>query len=101
MSSKEENVSTPPEPETIEVREPQVSPDGVHTKPTATHSKGILTLAVAVAALALVIYTGIHSRAVAESRLKQRTEEAAIPAVIVVFPRQGAPTNEIMLPGIT
>src|SRR5258706_1296127 len=49
----------------------------------------------------LLIYSGIHSRAAAESRLKQRTEEAAIPTVAVVFPREGAPTQEIVLPGNT
>jgi RND family efflux transporter MFP subunit len=48
-----------------------------------------------------VIYSGIHSRAVAESRLTQRTQEAAIPTVAVVFPREGAPLQEIVLPGNT
>jgi RND family efflux transporter MFP subunit len=48
-----------------------------------------------------MIYSGIHSRAAAESRLTKRTEEAAIPTVAVVFPREGAPTQEIVLPGNT
>ena len=51
--------------------------------------------------LVLVLYSGIHSRVAAESRLKQRTEEAAIPTVAVVFPKEGAPTQEIVLPGVT
>lgn len=55
----------------------------------------------AFAAIALLLYSGIHSRAAAESRLKQRTEETAIPSVTVVFPKEGAPTNEIVLPGVT
>jgi len=38
---------------------------------------------------------------VAESRLTQRTQEAAIPTVAVVFPKEGAPTQEIILPGNT
>jgi RND family efflux transporter MFP subunit len=53
------------------------------------------------AAIALLIYSGIHSRTAAESRLKQRTEEAALPTVGVVFPQEGAPTQEIILPGNT
>jgi len=48
-----------------------------------------------------VTYSGIHSRAVAEARLAQRTQEAAIPTVAVVLPREGAPTQEIVLPGST
>ena len=78
-----------------------MSPDGFHTKPRAAHSKWFFALAVAVAAVASMIYAGIHSRVAAESRLKQQTEAAAIPTVNVIFPRQGAPTNEIVLPGVT
>src|SRR6202030_2615549 len=61
----------------------------------------ILISAAALAAIALLIYSGIHSRVAAESRLKQRTEEAAIPTVAVVSPQEGAPTQEIILPGNT
>jgi RND family efflux transporter MFP subunit len=53
------------------------------------------------AALTLLIYSGIHSRAAAESRLAQRTQEIAIPTVAVVSPKEGAPTQEIVLPGNT
>ena len=31
----------------------------------------------------------------------KRTEEAAIPTVAVIFPKEGAPTQEIILPGNT
>jgi RND family efflux transporter MFP subunit len=48
-----------------------------------------------------VTYSGIHSRAVAESRLAQRTQEAAVPTVALVSPKEGAPTQEIVLPGNT
>lgn len=65
------------------------------------HRASRLLLVVAVAALALLLYSGIHSRVTAESRLKQRTEDAAIPTVAVVFPKEGAPTQEIVLPGTT
>jgi RND family efflux transporter MFP subunit len=60
-----------------------------------------LFAAIALALVAAVIYSGIHSRAAAESRLKQRTEEAAVPTVAVVSPKEGAPTDEIVLPGVT
>jgi RND family efflux transporter MFP subunit len=101
MTSSEENVTTTPEPEMIEGQKMQPNPDGLHARPGARYRTAILVAAVALAALALMIYSGIHSRAAAESRLKQRTEEAAIPTVSVVFPREGAPTQEIVLPGNT
>src|SRR5438309_4958363 len=96
MTSSEENVTTTPEPEMIEAQPVQPSP---HLGPG--RRTGILVAAAALAALAFLIYSGIHSRAAAESRLKERTEEAAIPSVTVVFPREGAPTQEIVLPGNT
>src|SRR5260370_10040994 len=100
MTSSEENVTTTPEPETIEVQTMQPNSDGFHARPGDRGRIAILVPA-AVAALAFLIYSGIHSRAAAESRLKQRTEEAAIPTVAGVFPREGAPPQEIVLPGNT
>ena len=93
MTSSEENVTTTPEPETIEVQTMQPNPDGFHARPGARGRIAVLVAAAAFAALAFLIYSSIHSRAAAESRLKQRTEEAAIPTVAVVFPREGAPTQ--------
>src|SRR6266478_2065620 len=101
MAPSEENVTTTPEPETIEAQPVQPSPDEFHPLPGPRRRSAILFAAAALAALALMIYSGIHSRAAAESRLKQRTEEAAIPTVAVVFPKEGAPTQEIVLPGNT
>jgi RND family efflux transporter MFP subunit len=101
MTSSEGNVTSTPEPETIEVQAMQPSPDGFRSHPGAPRRIAILVAAAALALLALVIYSGIHSRAVAEARLEQRTEQAAIPTVEVVFPREGAPTQEIVLPGNT
>src|SRR6266446_4145886 len=101
MASSEENVMTTPEPETIEVPTMQPSSDGFRPRHRARRRTSILVAAAALAALGLMIYSGIHSRAAAESRLKQRTEEAAIPTVAVVFPREGAPTQELVLPGNT
>src|SRR6267378_3520662 len=99
MASSEENVTTTPESKAIEAQHVQPSPDGF--RPRTGGRIAILVAAAAFAALAFLIYSGIHSRAAAESRLKQRTEEAAIPTVAVVFPREGAPTQEIVLPGNT
>jgi len=101
MTPSEENVTTTPEPEMIEGQKMQPNPDGFHARPGGRYRTAILVAAAALAALALMIYSGIHSRAAAESRLKQRTEDAAIPTVSVVFPREGAPTQEIVLPGNT
>ena len=101
MTSSDENVTTTPEPETIEAQIIQPSPDGLHPGPGARGRTAILVAVAAFAALAFLIYSGIYSRAAAESRLKQRTEEAAIPTVAVVFPKEGAPTQEIVLPGNT
>jgi RND family efflux transporter MFP subunit len=94
-------VTNTPAPETIEVQTMQRSPDGFRSGPGVRSRTAILVAAAALALLALVIYSGIHSRAVAEARLEQRTEQAAIPTVDVVFPREGAPTQEIVLPGNT
>ncbi len=101
MTSSEENVTNTPAPETIEVQTMQPSPDGFRSGAGARRRTTVLVAAAALALLALVIYSGIHSRAVAEARLEQRTEQAAIPTVDVVFPREGAPTQEIVLPGNT
>jgi RND family efflux transporter MFP subunit len=91
-------VPTSTEPKMIEGQTARPSTDGFHLRRGAWHQTAVF---VAAAALALLIYFGIHSRAAAESQLKQRTEEAAIPTVAVVFPREGAPTQEIVLPGNT
>jgi RND family efflux transporter MFP subunit len=100
MASSEEIVTTR-EPETIEVQTMQPSPDGFRPRPRTRRQTAVLVAAAALAALAFLIYSGIHSRAAAESRLTKRTEEAAIPTVAVVLPQEGAPTQEIVLPGNT
>jgi RND family efflux transporter MFP subunit len=101
MTPNEGNVTITPEPETIEVQTMQPSADGLRSRPGTKPRTAILFAAVMLAFIALLIYSGIHSRAVAEARLAQRTQEAAIPTVDVVFPREGAPTQEIVLPGNT
>jgi RND family efflux transporter MFP subunit len=100
MTTGENNVATTPEPQAMELKSSGSHPSGVAPGPMR-HRAALLFAAIALAFVGAVIYSGIHSRAAAESRLKQQTEEGAIPTVSVMFPRQGAPTNEIVLPGVT
>ena len=57
--------------------------------------------AVIVLVLGIVIYSGIHERAEAESSLGASTERAAVPIVNVVQPSSAGLTQEIVLPGNT
>jgi RND family efflux transporter MFP subunit len=97
----EENVTTTPKQETIEVKTTPPSPDSAQPQPGISRRTAIIILVAALAAIALLLYYGIHSRAAAESQLAQRTEEAAVPTVVVIHPKEGAPTDEIVLPGVT
>ena len=56
---------------------------------------------VAAVLLGVVIYSGIHQRAMAASNLGAATERAAIAAVNVVEPNSGTALQEIVLPGTT
>ena len=58
-------------------------------------------LGIAAVALGVVIYSGIHQRAMAASNLGTVTERAAISTVNVVAPKSGAALEEIVLPGTT
>ena len=94
MTTAPERISIAPEPsqQASDVRPPE---SVVHRR------TGLVISAAALVVLILLLYFGIHSRVAAESRLKQRTQEAAIPTVAVTFPKEGAPTQEIVLPGTT
>jgi multidrug efflux pump subunit AcrA (membrane-fusion protein) len=101
MASSEGNVMTTTEPETIDVQTARRSSDEFLLRQGVQRRIAILVAAVVLATLSLLIYSGIHSRVAAESQLMKRTEEAAVPTIAVVFPKQGAPTQEIILPGNT
>jgi RND family efflux transporter MFP subunit len=58
-------------------------------------------LGVAALLLGVVIYSGIHQRAMAASNLGDTTERAAIVAVNVVEPKSGTALQELVLPGTT
>jgi RND family efflux transporter MFP subunit len=51
--------------------------------------------------LAYVIYSGIKARAEASTNLQAETQRAAIPTVSVTYPKENAPTEEVVLPGNT
>src|ERR1700677_2969401 len=51
--------------------------------------------------LGVVIYSGIHQRAMAASNLGTATERAAIATVNAVEPKSGAALQELVLPGTT
>src|SRR6266478_5608598 len=51
--------------------------------------------------LAYAIHGGITTRVAAESSLARSTEDAAIPIVNVIHPKDGAPLEELVLPGNT
>src|ERR1700761_8832914 len=58
-------------------------------------------LGVAALLLGVVIYSGIHQRAMAATNLGTVTERAAVATVNVVEPKPGAGLEEIVLPGTT
>ena len=58
-------------------------------------------LGVAALLLGVVIYSGIHQRAMAASNLGDATERAAVAAVSVVEPKSGTELQELVLPGTT
>jgi RND family efflux transporter MFP subunit len=49
--------------------------------------------------VAIIVIWGISSRRKANAQLSQETRELAIPTVMVVHPKRGAPQQEIVLPG--
>src|ERR1700709_1536081 len=71
-----------------------------HVEPPATSTKrvGLVLLIVAIVAVVLAV-TGILPRIHAEKKLVTDTNDAAIPQVLVIQPKQGAPAQEIVLPG--
>jgi RND family efflux transporter MFP subunit len=58
-----------------------------------------LILAISLAVVAAVLFWGILSRVRAGRVVRTETVQAAVTAVSVVSPKQGAPTQEIILPG--
>ena len=61
----------------------------------------IAALAAGAGTLAYAIRGGVTTRVAAESSLARSTEEAAVPIVNVIHPKDGAPLEELILPGNT
>jgi RND family efflux transporter MFP subunit len=69
--------------------------------PRSTARFFVAALVAAAGALAYAIHGGVTARVAAESTLARSTEEAAIPIVNVIHPKDGAPLEELVLPGNT
>src|SRR5271169_1047494 len=78
-----------------EARGADGEPDGNEHRPVKAW-RAVLLLAVGAVAVA---YTGISARRHDDEKLKQWTEEQAIPPVAVVTPQRGGETRELVLPG--
>jgi RND family efflux transporter MFP subunit len=65
------------------------------------HSVGLIAIAVVCVAVAIVVYSGIHTRLRAETALTTSTEKSAVRSVTVTYARSGSDAQEIVLPGIT
>ena len=51
--------------------------------------------------LGYLIYSGIKARAEASTNLQAETQRSAVPSVSVIYPKESAPTEEVVLPGNT
>jgi RND family efflux transporter MFP subunit len=69
--------------------------------PSGSSRWWVIGLAAAVLVLGFIIYSGIHQRAQAESRLGASTEQAAVPTVSVIQPASNTAGKEVVLPGNT
>ncbi len=90
---------------TIDTKPSEV-PQGNEAQPASAPPKPLsrwllIGLGTAVVLLGVVIFLGIHERAVAETKLGHNTEQAAVPTVTVVHPAPNSASQEIVLPGNT
>jgi RND family efflux transporter MFP subunit len=69
--------------------------------PSGSSRWWVIGLAAAVLVLGFIIYSGIHERAQAESRLGASTEQSAVPTVSVIQPASNTAGKEVVLPGNT
>ncbi|MGH9712377.1 MAG: efflux RND transporter periplasmic adaptor subunit [Candidatus Acidiferrales bacterium] len=73
---------------------------GQHSPADGPHSgRGILIAIVALLIVAAIVVAGIVPRLKAKAALKSETRELAIPTVSVMHLKQGAPHQELVLPG--
>ena len=81
-----------------------VPKQGVDTTPARrmadkTAGRAALLLVIALLIVAGIVIAGIVPRMRARAELKETTRDLAIPSVVVMKPKQGAPQTEIVLPG--
>jgi RND family efflux transporter MFP subunit len=70
---------------------------GRHRK--SSKGRTIVIVLIALVVVAVLVVTGIVPRLRSRKALAAETNELAAPTVIVVLPKQGAPVQEILLPG--
>ena len=71
------------------------------TTPPASPSKfptGLLVLVIALLVVGLIVFRGITARQKESSNLLRETHEMAVPSVLVIQPKRGSKTQEIVLP---
>jgi RND family efflux transporter MFP subunit len=81
---------------------PEAVPPGTHSPPrlSAVVWTGLAVVICLVAgAIAYAIFTGVASRAQAQTTLRDATLEMAVPTVTAIHPRPGAMAEEVVLPG--
>jgi RND family efflux transporter MFP subunit len=77
---------------------PQPEPSsGKSAPPRSSH--GYLFLIVAIVIVIVVVIAGVVPRLRAKAALRKETDKSAVPTVDVIEPKQGAPHQEIVLPG--
>src|SRR5712671_192189 len=80
---------------------PQEAANAADRNPRSAAKIFVAAFVAAAGALAFAIHGGITTRVAAESSLVRSTEEAAVPIVNVIHPKEGAPLEELVLPGNT
>jgi RND family efflux transporter MFP subunit len=71
----------------------------IRSSPSGSAATRAILLLLTVLIVAFAVIWGISSRRKANAQLAQETHELAIPTMMVVHPKRGAPQQEIVLPG--
>jgi RND family efflux transporter MFP subunit len=85
------------EPSQNQPPQPEAHQPGKPAPPSSKH--GLLFLVVAIIVVIIVVIAGVVPRMRAKAALRKETDKSAVPTVDVIQPKQGAPHQEIVLPG--
>jgi RND family efflux transporter MFP subunit len=85
------------EPSQNQPPQPEAHQAGKPAPPSSKH--GLLLLIVAIIIVIVVVIAGVVPRMRAKAALRKETDKSAVPTVDVIQPKQGAPHQEIVLPG--